>query len=413
MMILFVSRGLPVALRTPSPRWGEGWGEGVTACREARSPSPGSRRQVYAGCTNSPAYDPTSPRRGEVKLAARAALIFILIAMSRAPAHAQSVADFYRGKTIEIAVGAAAAGGYDLAARTLANHMGRHIPGNPKLIIKNMPGATGLIGTNYLYNAAKRDGTVIGMPTSNVPLEPRLKLLSTDGSAVKFDLARFSWIGTTIQEPQVTWVWNTAPAKNVEDLKTKTIVMGATANSADNYVLPMLANALIGTRMQVLTGYIGQNEIDLAAERGEVQGNNTGLSNLTAGRVDWLRDGKVRILLQYGNERLPALKDVPTVAELTTSDVDREMLRFHALKFTMTRPLLIPPDVPADRVAALQRAFADTMQDPQYLDECKRIGLDTNWLGSEDMVQRVRQIMATPQPVVDRLRELLVRAVAK
>ena len=123
--------------------------------------------------------------------------------------------------------------------------------------------------------------------------------------------------------------------------------------------------------MQVLTGYIGQNEIDLAAERGEVQGNNTGLSNLTAARADWVRDGKVRILLQYGNERLPVLKDVPTVAELTTSDVDREMLRFYAIKFTMTRPLIIPPDVPADRVAALQRAFADTMKDPQYLDECQ------------------------------------------
>src|SRR5438270_1760321 len=181
-----------------------------------------------------------------------------MIAAAISTARAQPVADFYRGKTIEVLVGAATAGGYDLAARTLANHMGRHIPGNPKLIIKNMPGATGLIGTNYLYNAAKRDGTVIGMPTSNVPLEPRLKLLSTDGSAVKFDLARFSWIGTTLQEPQVTWVWHTAPARSVDDLKTHTIVMGATANSADNSVLPMLANALIGTRMQVLTGYVGQ-----------------------------------------------------------------------------------------------------------------------------------------------------------
>ena len=170
-----------------------------------------------------------------------------------------------------------------------------------------MPGATGLIGTNYLYNVAKRDGTAIGMPTSNVPLEPRLKLLSTDGSAVKFDLARFSWIGTPLQEPQVTWVWHTAPAQNVDDLKAHTIVMGATANSADNYVLPMLANALLGTRMKALTGYVGQNEIDIAAERGEVQGNNTGLSNLTVSRADWVRDSKVRILLQCGNERLPVL----------------------------------------------------------------------------------------------------------
>jgi tripartite-type tricarboxylate transporter receptor subunit TctC len=329
------------------------------------------------------------------------------------PARAQSVADFYRGKTIEIIVAAAAAGGYDLASRTLANHMGRHVPGNPKIIIRNMPGATGLIGTNYLYNVARRDGTAIGMPTSNVPLEPRLKLLSTDGSAVKFDLTRFSWIGTTIQEPQVTWVWHTAPAKSVEDLKTHEIVMGATANSADNYVLPMLANALVGTRMKILTGYVGQNDIDIAAERGEVQGNNTGLSNLTVNRADWMRDGKVRILIQYGNERLPALKDVPTIGELTSSEDDRAMLRFYALKFTMTRPLIIPPDVPADRVAALQSAFADTMRDPQYLDEAKRIGLDTNWLGSKEIMRQVRLIAETPQAAVDRLRGLLARAAGK
>jgi len=342
--------------------------------------------------------------------------LFLAIALACAglnAARAQPVADFYRGKTIEVAVGAAVVGGYDLAARTLANHVGRHIPGNPRLIVRNMPGATGLIMTNYLYNVARRDGSVIGMPTSNVPLEPRLKLLSTDGSAAKFDLARFSWIGTTLQEPQVTWVWHTAPARSVDDLKTNTIVMGATANSADNFVLPMLANALVGTRMQVLTGYVGQNEIDLAVERGEVQGNNTGLSNLTAARAGWVRDRKVRILLQYGNERLAALPDVPTVAELTASEIDREVLRFYALKFTMTRPLMIPPDVPAERVAALQQAFAATMQDGAYLEEARRIGVDTNWLGAADIAHGVRQIQETPQPVIDRLRELLARAGAK
>jgi len=353
-------------------------------------------------------------RRGTARVPPAALLASIIgVAALSGPALAQPAADFYRGKTVEIVVGAAAAGGYDLASRTLANHMGRHIPGNPKLIVRNMPGATGLIMTNYLYNVAKRDGTVIGMPTSNVPLEPRLKLLSTDGSAVKFDLARFSWIGTTLQEPQVTWVWHTAPARSVADLRTNVIVMGATANSADNYVLPMLANALLGTRMQALTGYIGQNEIDLAVERGEVQGNNTSLSNLTVSRADWVRDNKIRILLQYGNERLAAIKDVPTVAELTTSDLDRDVLHFYALKFTMTRPLLVPPEVPAERVAALQSAFEATMKDSQYLDEARRIGLDTNWLGAEAIGRQARQIQETPQAVVDRLRELLARAGAR
>ena len=227
-------------------------------------------------------------------------------------ARAETVADFYRGKTIELAIAGAPAGGYDVAARTLANHYSRHIPGNPTVIVKNMPGAAGLVVTNYLYNVAKRDGTVIGMPTSNVPIEPRLKLLSPDGSNVKFDLANFSWIGTPLQEPQITWVWHTAPAASVDDLKTNTILMGATTASADNAILPMLVDQVIGTKMKVLTGYQGQNEINLAAERGEVQGNNTGLSNLTVNKADWLRDGKVRILLQFGNERLAQLPDVPT-----------------------------------------------------------------------------------------------------
>jgi tripartite-type tricarboxylate transporter receptor subunit TctC len=328
-------------------------------------------------------------------------------------AHADDPADFYRGKTIELAIAGAPAGGYDVAARTLANHMSRHVPGNPVIIIRNMPGAAGLIVTNYLYNVAKRDGTMIGMPTSNVPLEPRLKLLSPDGGNVKFDLNQFAWIGTPLQEPQVTWLWHTAPAANVDDLKTHEVLMGATTASADNAILPLLADQLIGTKMKVLTGYQGQNEINLAAERGEVQGNNTGLSNLTVNKADWLREKKVRVVLQYGRERLAQLADVPTVIELTPAEDDRAALRFYTIKFSMARPILIPPGVPAERTAALQAAFAATMNDPQYLEEAQRIGLDTNWLDAAAIADRAHEIAATPQPVVDHLRELLVRAGVK
>jgi tripartite-type tricarboxylate transporter receptor subunit TctC len=328
-------------------------------------------------------------------------------------AQAQPVADFYRGKTIEFLIGAAAAGGYDVVGPLLANHMPRHIPGNPAIIVRNVPGATGLIMTNSLYNVARRDGTAMGMPTSNVPIEPRLKLISPDGSNIKFDVGRMSWIGTPLQEPQVTWLWHAAPAKSVDDLKTTVILMGATTPSADNSILPHLANALVGTRMQVVTGYQGQNEINIAAERGEVQGNNTGLSNLVVNKADWLRDNKVRILIQYGTERLAALRDVPTVSELASTDADRAMLRFYALKFNMARPVVLPPDVPADRVAALQAAFEATMKDPAYLEEARKIRLDTNWLGSRELTEQVRLVQETPQAVVDRLRDLLARAGVK
>jgi tripartite-type tricarboxylate transporter receptor subunit TctC len=278
------------------------------------------------------------------------------------------------------------------------------------MVVRNMPGATGLIMTNHLYNVAKRDGTVLGMPTSNVPLEPRLKLISPDGRNVKFDIGRFGWVGTPLQEPQVTWVWHTAPAHSVDDLRKHTILMGATTTSADNYILPMLVNELIGTRMRVVSGYRGQNDINIAAERGEVQGNNTGLSNLTVNKAAWLRDNKVRILLQYGSERLAALKDVPTAVELAMNDADRTVLRFYALKFSLARPLAVIADGAADRIAALQAAFAATMQDPQYLADARKMGLDTNWVAGKDMARMVRQIQDTPQPVIDRLSELLARA---
>jgi tripartite-type tricarboxylate transporter receptor subunit TctC len=350
----------------------------------------------------------TSPCR--VFWAARRTLVVAsLIFVVPDTARADSVADFYRGKTIELIIGAGVGGGYDLAGRTVANRMGRHIPGNPTITVRNMPGATALIMTNHLYNVAKRDGTVIGMPTSNIPLEQRLKVLSPDGANVRFEIGRFSWIGTPVQEPQVTWVWHTAPAHSFEDLRKSTIRMGATTSSADNYILPSIVNQVLGTRMQAVTGYLGQNDIYLAIERGEVQGNNAGLSNLTVNKADWLRDGKVRILLQYGTERLPALPDIPTAIELAGAEADRALLRFYAVKFHMARPLVAPPDVPAERVAALRAAFDATMKDPQYLEEAQRIGLDVNPLGGEGITKLIQQVQATPQDVVDRLHELLAR----
>jgi tripartite-type tricarboxylate transporter receptor subunit TctC len=322
-------------------------------------------------------------------------------------AQAEPVEDFYRGKTIELLIGGAAGGGYDLAGRTVANHLGRHIPGNPSFVVKNLPGATSLIMTNQLYNVARRDGTVIGMPLSNIPIEQRLKLISPDGSNVRFEIERFGWIGTPVQEPQITWVWHTAPARNVDELRANVIRMGATTSSADNYILPTLVNRLLGTKMHVVTGYVGQNEINLAVERGEVQGNNTGLSNITVNRADWLRDGKVRILLQFGAMRLAALPDVPTAIELASAEEDRAMLRFYAVKFTMARPLAAPPEVPPERLAALRAAFDATMKDPKYIEDAQRIGLDINPLGGEEIAAQIRQVQTTPEAVVARLRALL------
>jgi tripartite-type tricarboxylate transporter receptor subunit TctC len=333
--------------------------------------------------------------------------ICTVIATTASPAAAADpVAEFYRGKTIELIIGAAAGGGYDIPGRALARHMGRHIPGNPAIIVRNMPGATSLIMTNQLYNRAPRDGTVMGMPNNNIPLEPRLKLLAAAGN-VAFDVSRFSWIGTPVQEPHVLWLWHTAPAKSFADLRTNRIIMGATAASADNYTLSALMNQTLGTRMEVVTGYHGQNDINLAIERGEVQGNTTGLTNLIVTKADWIKQGKIRMLLQFGSERAPEIADVPAVVELAASQDDREIWQFFTAKFKIARPLALPPDVPRERVQALRDAFDATMQDPLFRDEAQKIGLELSPLAGEAIDRLIAQIQATPEPVVERLRKLL------
>lgn len=338
-------------------------------------------------------------------VAAGAAIAFAAM-LPAAPGAADPVADFYRGKTVEMIIGAAAGGGYDIAGRAVARHLGRHIPGQPALIVRNMPGATSLIMTNALYNRSPRDGTVMGMPNNTIPLEPRLKLLAAAGN-VAFDVNRFNWIGTPVQEPQVFWVWHTAPAKSFADLKTGKIIMGATAASADNYMLSHLMNQTLGTRMEFVTGYQGQSEINLAVERGEVQGNTTGLTNLVVTKADWIRQGRIRMLVQFGGERVAEIKDVPAVVELAASEDDREIWRFFTSKFKMARPLALPPEVPAERVKALQDAFDATMRDPQFLEEAKQIGLQIDPLGGEAIRQLIAQMQATTEALVERLRRLL------
>ena len=189
------------------------------------------------------------------------------------PARADDAADFYRGKTIHILVGGSSGGAYDTAARMLAMHMGRHLPGAPALVVGNMYGAASLKMANYVYNKAPRDGTVIGVPNSNLLLEPQLKLLSRKGGVVQFDLNRFIWIGTAIQEPQIMWVMRDGPFRGVDDLKRMKAIVGATEAGADNYTLSLVMNRLFGTRLEIVAGYPGPNEVILAAERGEVQGS--------------------------------------------------------------------------------------------------------------------------------------------
>ena len=336
----------------------------------------------------------------------RRILLFVGALILATGAHAQDVADFYRGKTIRMVIGSAAGAGYDLTGRLLTAHLGRHIPGNPSFAVENMPGASSLIMTNWLANSAARDGSVIGMPASGVMLEPRLNILSREGGAAKFDVAQFGWLGTPVQDPNVLWVYDSAPVRSFADLKTTPIIVGATAAGADNFTLPQIVNDLFGAKMKIVPGYKGQNDIFIAAERGEIQGNATGLPNLAIARSDWMRDRKVRILLQFGAERQKTLRDVPTAAELAAG-ADRDMLMFYAIKFNMARPVATPPGTPPERLTALQAAFDATMQDPAFLDEAKRQGFDIDPLSGKEIGRYMQTINSVPQVMVDRLKKMI------
>jgi tripartite-type tricarboxylate transporter receptor subunit TctC len=335
-------------------------------------------------------------------------LVFGLCAYGSAAA--DPIADFYHGKTIRMIVGAGAGGGYDIVGRVIASRLGTHIPGNPSVVVENLAGAGGLVMANTLYNSAPRDGTAIGLPTNAVPLEPRLKLLTRNGGTAGFDIGQFGWLGSAAQQPQVLYIWHEVPVQTAADLKTVPVLMGTLGVGTDSYTLPLVMNEIMGAKMKVVPGYVGESDILVALERGEIQGNSAGLANLLSAEPEWLADGKVRILIQFGRARLPELPDVPAAPELASNELDRDMLRFFATKYDMAYTLITPPGVPAERLAALKGAFDATMKDPEYIAAAKKISLPVNPLSGDEVTKLVAQIQDAPQNVVDRMRSILDKA---
>ena len=324
-----------------------------------------------------------------------------------AAARAQSAADFFMGKTIRFWVGVAPGGATDYVARTIAAHLGRHVPGNPIIQPENMPGASSLVMTNALYNKGPRDGTLIGISLNGVVLEPKLQLMKGSGQAVLFDTNRINWIGTPSHLPHVVWVRADAPVQTFEDLRKSKVVLGAISPGSDSHILPRLMNTTLGTRFEIIGGYQGVNEIFLAAERGEVQGAIVGIANLTSTKPEWLRDRKIRILLQFATERSHELPDIPTAVEVAQNEDSRAMLALYATKFQVAFPVFTPPDVPKDRLEALRSAFIATMKDPRFLEDAKRGGIDIDPLSGEDVARAVHAIDATPPAVIERLRTVI------
>jgi tripartite-type tricarboxylate transporter receptor subunit TctC len=319
------------------------------------------------------------------------------------PAAADAITDFYGGRTVTLIVSTSAAGGYDTLARAIGRHIGRHIAGHPTVIVRNMPGAGGLTATNYLYAAAERDGAVLGLIQNNPPFEP---LFGT--AEARFDPRQFNWLGTPSVETAMVLVGKTVPVFTVDDLRTRETIMGASGANSTPAFFARLLNATLGTKMKVIAGYPGQNDALVAMERGELDGYpSVFYSALSSTRPTWLTDGTARAVVQYGPAKLPQLAGVPFVPDLVSEPADKVLLRAAFAPLSIGRPLLLPPGVPAERVAAMRKALAETFADPEFLAEGDKIGLSLNDPRSgEELLRVIERAYATPADIVARLRKL-------
>jgi tripartite-type tricarboxylate transporter receptor subunit TctC len=330
------------------------------------------------------------------------ALSALLVAAVATPMRAESAPEFYRGRTLTIIVSSSAAGGYDTVARTLARFVGRHLPGNPTVIVRNMPGAGGMTAANFLYNSAERDGTVIGLVQNNTPFEP---LFGT--REARYDPLKFNWLGTPSFETAMVLLWHTVPVTSLAELRVREVAVGVSGANSTPAFFTRLLNSTLGTRMKPINGYPGQNEVFLAMEQRELDGHPSAFFNsVRVIRPTWLREGKAQPIVQYGPEKIAELGDVPFAPDLVAED-DRLLMQAAFAPLALGRPFLAPPGVPSDRVAVLRAAFAAAMADREFIAEGEKIGLGLNApRGGSELQELMERTYRSPPQVIDRLRRL-------
>ena len=311
---------------------------------------------------------------------------------------ADPVADFYRNRTIDLYIGFSPGGGFDVYARTVGRFMGNHIPGKPRIVPKQMVGAGSRTATGYVYNVAPKDGSVLATADQSLPTQQAI-----GDPTVKFDSGKLIWIGNPNADNNTLAVWHTTGVTSIEQAKHKEIAVGATgANTSAQY--PQAMNTILGTKFKIITGYPGAPEINLAMERGELGGRGSNAwASWKIEKPDWLREHKINILVQIGLQKAPDLPDVPLMMDLATKAEDRAALKLLSAATAIGRPLFTTPGVPAERVAALRKAFDETMQDPDFLAAAKEAGLPLNPVSGVALQRIVADILATPKPIGDRL----------
>src|SRR5207249_2206809 len=297
------------------------------------------------------------------------ALLAAGLALASAPAAAQGVADFYRGRTINFVVGFGPGGGYDLYARVISRHIGRHIPGNPIVVVQNMDGAGSVRASNYVYAVAPKDGTVIAAVNQNMPMYQLL-----GGAGAQFEADKLVWLGSMANSNGVVYTWHTSGVRTIEDSKTRLVPLGAVGVASDSYIFPTVVNALAGTKFKPIPGYAGTGQINIAIERGEVMGRGgTTWASVQSANRTWLENNRLHILLQIGFEKEPELTMVPLLQDLVTSSDDLQVANVISLPTALGYAHWVAPGVPAERVEALRQAYMATLKDNEFLAEAQKL----------------------------------------
>src|SRR4051812_41551430 len=320
--------------------------------------------------TGPPPRDQSGRRVMTATQARLAAFGFALVTLAAQPAAAQqSVEQFYKGKTITLYIGFAAGGSYDYYGHEVARTIGRYIPGNPQVVPQSMPGAGSFQAANFLYNVAPKDGTALGIVTQTLALEDAL---GTQG--VRYKAAEFGWVGRVTSILEVSPLWHTAKAKNIDDVKKIDTAFASTGSGSPSEGYPKLMNAVVGTRFKVITGYPGSGDSMIAMERGEVDTCLTSWNTIKRSKQDWLQEKKATMLVQYALERSPELPDVPALVELGKSPEDKQALSLYVSSAAIGRSIITTPGLPADRLQALRRAFDAMLKDKDFMADIEKSG---------------------------------------
>ncbi len=334
---------------------------------------------------------------------ATAVLALAPVGVTPTAANAQSPAEFYKGKNVELYIGYSVGGAYDLYARVLARHLGRHIPGNPTIIPKNMEGAGSLRLANWLYNVGAKDGTVLATIGRGTGFDP---LLGSKGA--QFQADKFTWIGSANNEVSICVAWKGSGITKFEDAMSKELIVGGTGAAADTDQFPRILNGVLGTKFKIVSGYPGGNDITLAMERGEVKGRcGWSWSSVVATHKRWVDDKTITILVQLSLSKHPDLPDVPLVMDFAKTEEQKQIFKLIFARQVMGRPFVAPPGLPRDRADALRKAFDDTMKDAEFLADAVRTQLEITPVSGEEVEKLVTDLYQTPKPVADKAAEFI------